>query len=352
MIRPIIIDRFLQRGEGMSSNPFHKMIVMLLLFCILLGLCGCSKKEPEQKPQGENKQTGSKDPETFTNMVNETETLIMEIGKTVKFIEIPVSAQQQGRQQGGQQQQGQQQQGQQQQGQQQQGQQQQGQQQQGQQQQGQQQQGQQQQGQQQQGQQQQGQQPQGTTWSKAETGIRKIHQEWNSLEPEAVKAGLLPEVRDRFEKTMEDLTIKISAQKAEDSLVSAIEMYGFYADIGAVLKSKLPAPAYRLKYEIMIMAAYAYMQNWTLAQNHSSGLTQQWEMLKMKDEGTNSQAFTQSEYALTDFKRAVEMKQKQLVLIKAEIALKNLDELSKKLAQASVLQNNGNKGQDSGQGNK
>ncbi|MGI6434381.1 MAG: hypothetical protein ACOX0F_03345 [Syntrophomonadaceae bacterium] len=118
------------------------------------------------------------------------------------------------------------------------------------------------------------------------------------------------------------------------------------------MKSKLPAPAYRLKYEIMIMAAYAHMQNWTLAQNHSSGLTQQWEMLKMKDEGTNSEAFTQSEYALTDFRRAVEMKQKQLVLIKAEIALKNLDELSKKLAQASVLQNNGNKGQDSGQGNK
>jgi hypothetical protein len=347
----------------MRGRPFHKIVVMLLLFVFLLGACGCSKKEAEQKPQGENKQTGSKEPEAFTNMVKETETMIMEIGKKVKFIEIPISAQQQGQQQGQQQeQQGQQkqeQQGQQQQGQQkqdQQGQQQQGQQkqdQQGQQQQGQQkqnQQGEQQQGQQEQ--QQQGQQQDNATWSKADTSIRKIHQEWNSLEPEAVKAGLMPEVRDRFEKTMEDLTMSISAQKAEESLINVIEMYGFYADMAAALKSKLPAPAYRLKYEIMIMAAYAHMQNWTLAQNHSSGLTQQWEMLKMKDEGTNSEAFTQSEYALTDFRRAVEMKQKQLVLIKAEIALKNLDELSKKLAQASVLQNNGNKEKGSGQGNK
>ncbi|MGI6434382.1 MAG: hypothetical protein ACOX0F_03350 [Syntrophomonadaceae bacterium] len=82
------------RGNALSI----RLIVMLLLFVLTcLGLCGCSKKEAEQKPQGENKQTGSKEPEAFSNMVNETETLIMEIGKTVKFIEIPVSAQQQGR---------------------------------------------------------------------------------------------------------------------------------------------------------------------------------------------------------------------------------------------------------------
>lgn len=311
----------------MGNRSFSRMIIMLLLFCILLGFTGCSKKDPAKKPKGENKQTESQEPETFTSMVEETETLIMDIGGTVNFIEIPVSAQRQGQQGGQEQKQGEQKQpseekpqdGQEQGGEKQQDKQGQG-------------------GQEQQTEhEEQPSQPQ-DVWTKAESSIRKIHQEWNNLEPEAVKAGLTPETRDSLERIMEELTRNVGSQKAPDSLISAIEMYGFYADIADVFKSKLPAPLYKLKYEIMIMAAYANMQNWAATGDHQISLTQQWEMLKMKDEGDNSEDFTQTEYALNDFERAIETQQKQLALIKAEIALKNLDELGKKLLQAAALQ--------------
>ncbi len=324
----------------MSTRRLCKLLIMLLLLCALAGWGGCSKKGSEQKPEGDQKQTQTEEPESFTNIVKETESLIMAIGRAVEFIQIPTSTPVDGMQgeKGGQKQAGEQgQQGQEngagqvsEQGQQ---------------------------GEQGQegGQEQEGEegqedeqlakeapQPQ-DIWPKAEEGIRTIHQEWNNLEPEVLTAGLPAEERDGFEKTMEGLTMNITAQKPLDSLIGAIEMYGFYGSMASALKSSLPAPAYNLKYEIMIMAGQAYAGDWALAQAHSEDLTQQWEMLKMKDEASDDQIFTQSEYAINDFKRAVLNKQKELTLIKAEIALENLDELGQNLLQAKVMQNDSNK---------
>jgi hypothetical protein len=333
----------------MRTCRYYKPAILLLLLLFMTAMAGCSKKGAEQKPQGENTQTETKEPESFAQIVNETDALIMTIGQKVNFVEMPAQQQQQGGQTaaGSQPMQQQGQQDQQQAGQQgqEQGTQQSGQQNQEQQQQNGQQQQQQQQGQQgqQQDQQQQGQQnnrqqstvqanQQSTNnWTKEQESIKKINQQWNSLEPEAIRAGLNPEIRDKFEKTMEELTMNISDRKAKESLLGAIELYHSYSDMAAVLKSKLPPPYYRVKYEVMMTAALANGLQWDAAQPHASSLTQQWEMLKMKDEGKNSETFTKTEYALTDVKRAVELKQKQLVLIKTEIAMQNLEDLRKKL---------------------
>jgi len=342
----------------MRINYFSKSIILLLLLVFVISLTGCSKKEPEQKPQAGDTQNENKEPESFAQIIQETDALIMTIGQKVNFVEMPVQGQQGGEQSAASSQQPQQQ-GQQGQqagqegqatqpgGQQNQGQQQQSGQGQSQQQQGQQDQQQQgQQNQQQQGQPDKGQQFTAQTnqqrtndWTKEQDSIRKINQQWNSLEPEAIRAGLNPEVRDQFEKTMEELTMNISERKARESLIGAIELYRSYSDMAAVLKTKLPPPYYRVKYEVMMSAARANALQWDVAQQHANNLSQHWEMLRMKNEGKDNETFTKTEYALTDVKRAVDLKQKQLVLIKAEIALQNLEDMKKKLIQNTSVQN-------------
>ncbi len=325
-----------------------KPVILLLLLAFIITLSGCSKKEPEQKPQAGDTQNENKEPESFTQIIQETDTLIMTIGQKVNFVGMPAQGQQQGGQSaaGSQQTQQQAQQGQQasQEGQ---GTQSSGQQNQEQQQQSGQQ-GQQQQG--EQGQQQPGQADtrqttvqagqQGTAdWTREQDSIRKINQQWNSLEPEAIKAGLNPEVRDQFEKTMEELTMNISERKARESLIGAIELYRSYSDMAMVLKSKLPPPYYRVKYELMMSAARANALQWDMARQHASSLSQHWEMVRMKNEGQDNEVFTKTEYSLTDVKRAVDLKQKQLVLIKAEIAMQNLEDMKKKLSSHTGGQN-------------
>lgn len=144
---------------------------------------------------------------------------------------------------------------------------------------------------------------------------------------------------DQFEKTMEELTMNISERKARESLIGAIELYRSYSDMAMVLKSKLPPPYYRVKYELMMSAARANALQWDMARQHASSLSQHWEMLRMKNEGQDNEVFTKTEYSLTDVKRAVDLKQKQLVLIKAEIAMQNLEDMKKKLSSHTGGQN-------------
>ena len=69
--------------------------------------------------------------------------------------------------------------------------------------------------------------------------IRKINQQ-EQPGTGSHKGRLNPEVRDQFEKTMEELTMNISERKARESLIGAIELYRSYSDMAMVLKSKLP----------------------------------------------------------------------------------------------------------------
>ncbi len=142
--------------------------------------------------------------------------------------------------------------------------------------------------------------------------------------------------------------MSINDKKAEPSLMGAIELYRFYADMASALKTKLPPPYYRVKYEVMIIAALGNVTQWETAKQHAIALMQNWDMLKMKDEGQNTESFTKTEYSLNDVKRAVESQQKQLVLIKSEISVQNLEELKKMLTQGSSGQKGGQNAQESG----
>ncbi len=143
--------------------------------------------------------------------------------------------------------------------------------------------------------------------------------------------------------------MSISDKKAQSSLLEAIELYRHYGDMASALKSKLPPPYYRVKYEVMTIAALANTSQWEAAKQHADTLIPHWEMLKMKDEGQNRETFTKTEYSLNDVKRAVELQQRQLVMIKAEIAIQNLEDLRKQLTQKNGGKSGGRNGQGSGQ---
>ena len=136
---------------------------------------------------------------------------------------------------------------------------------------------------------------QGTAdWTREQDSIRKINQQWNSLEPEAIKAGLNPEVRDQFEKTMEELTMNISERKSQGKPHRCHRVISFLFGYGDGTQKQAPAPYYRVKYELMMSAARANALQWDMARQHASSLSQHWEMLRMKNEGQDNEVFYQN----------------------------------------------------------
>ncbi len=197
------------------------------------------------------------------------------------------------------------------------------------------------------------QQTQGTTatqtqtandWQKEFQGMRDIHQNWNSLMPEAVQKGMSTEARTQFSQALDQLTQAISSQQLEASMSAALTLYKNYADMARLFSTQVPAELYQVKYEIMAAVFEASQKNWTKAEEHIPKMREQWMYLGAQAKDVDSKMLSKTEFSISDLQDAVKTKQTDLVMIKGEIAMTNLNNLQTKLSNQSSGQ-----GQSSGQ---
>ncbi len=169
------------------------------------------------------------------------------------------------------------------------------------------------------------------TWSKINDSVKKVHQNWNDAEAAVVKEGLSTDIRDKFEKALEELTIKTDERNIEESVFAAIEVYRYYPDMVELFDSKIPAEFFRLRYEVMLIKAESGRGNWEQARAELPNLKAQWNILKKNEAIKNEDISKKTENSLNDLGDAVEKQEACLVEIKSEIVMKNMDALEKKL---------------------
>lgn len=278
--------------------------VCFMLFIIAFMAPACSReKEPAQKPQ--NGSVKPEEPEALQKILAENETLITELGKNMD-IQVQGEKQQQQAQSSGGEEQSQDKEG-------------------------------------KQHEEEKGQdskssvmQESGIEWTKAEESIKKIHREWNDVEPEAVKAGLSNTVRDEFEKTLEELTMSIEKKDKENGLINAIEIYDRYANLSQVFSTSVPPAYFRFKYMVMLSSTYGIMGDWEQARKNLPSLQEHWMTLKTTAEEQDAMLLAQIEYALTDLTRAIDMEARELVVIKNEIIMTNMEKLKEEMKKTSM----------------
>lgn len=175
-------------------------------------------------------------------------------------------------------------------------------------------------------------------WQQADKSIKSIHQSWNSLEPEAIKAGLEVNDRDNFEKALEELTVNISAQKNEASLMAAVSLYKYFARLTQVFATEIPPGFFQLKYEVMAAITEARQKDWPAAQERLPNIQEHWNNLKVQAQGIDTKLLNRSEFSIHDLNDAIASQQPELVSIKGEIVMKNLQQLETELAKVSKKQ--------------
>jgi len=169
------------------------------------------------------------------------------------------------------------------------------------------------------------------TWSKISDSIEKIHQSWNEAEAVVVQEGLSTDVRDKFERGLEELTISADGKSIEGSMFAALEVYRYYADMVDLFNSKIPAEFFRVKYEAMLIGAESGRGTWEQARDALPRLKAQWDILKKNETIKDEDISKKTENSLNDLMDAVEKQEVCLVEIKSDIVLKNMDALEKKL---------------------
>ena len=141
------------------------------------------------------------------------------------------------------------------------------------------------------------------TWQKEIQSLKKIHENWNMVEPEAIKAGLTTTIRDNFEQALNLLTQEINQHRVEGTLLAAIILYGHYADIAQLFSTPLPAEFFRVKYEIMSSNVRVGKREWESAQAHAARSLEHWSHLKVQAEEIEPNLLSRTEFSLHDFDR-------------------------------------------------
>ncbi|MEN6351455.1 MAG: hypothetical protein ABFD08_18945 [Syntrophomonas sp.] len=171
-----------------------------------------------------------------------------------------------------------------------------------------------------------------SSWKSLQQNLKSIHQSWNKLEPEAIKAGLSTTSRDNFEKTLEELTVKVGEKNPEDSVLAAATLYNDFSELARVFAMSIPPDFFQVKSEILAAAIEAERQQWDSAKEHLPAIQQHWNNLKLQAKNADAKLLNQTEFSVHDLEQAIKNENLDMVSIKAEIAMNNLKQLEKKLS--------------------
>lgn len=179
-----------------------------------------------------------------------------------------------------------------------------------------------------------GQQKTANQWQKELQSLKKIHSIWNKLEPQAVEAGLPPGDRENFKLALNNLTVAVSKQSLEESLLAAIELYGQYAGLARVFSMPTPAEFYQVQYGVMSSMTEASRADWATATNKIAAISDPWSVLLPLVGKKDTMLAQQTDFSLKDLEHAISSEDINLVVFKGDIALNNLKMVEKKLSKS------------------
>jgi len=184
-------------------------------------------------------------------------------------------------------------------------------------------------------------------WKTIEQTIQELHRNWNSMEPEVIKAGARPELIANFETQLTKLTKEVTAQKALPTLIEDNEVYKFIPDFEGLFEAKVPPELHRLRYHINAILLKIKAGDWPSAKSHLDKLKEEWKFLQPRLEEVDTTLISQFDFSLSDLETVLQKKESQLSEIKASIVLSNLRELESKMGQKQTGQTQG-QGQNQG----
>ncbi len=174
------------------------------------------------------------------------------------------------------------------------------------------------------------------SWEKETKSLMEIHENWTTLQAQAMQAGMNNSIKSQFDEALDKLTAEINTENDIKSLLAAVNLYGQFAEIARLFEDELPPTFYDTKYQVMLVTAMGRQGEWDLAQTQSVSMLDEWDTLKHQADKAERTTVSCAEIAIQDLTRAVNNNTQELVAIKGEIAVKEITKLQEELSQKKM----------------
>lgn len=175
-----------------------------------------------------------------------------------------------------------------------------------------------------------------STWEQEIKSLMSIHENWTSLQAKAMQAGMNNTTKMAFDEDLDRLTAAVNEENDVESLMAAIDLYGQFTDIARLFKEELPPIFYDTKQQVMMVTALGQQEDWEAAQSQSISMLEDWDDLKNQSRQAEKTVVSCTEISIQDLARAVDNQSRELVIIKGEIAVKEIMKLKKELSKQKM----------------
>lgn len=166
-------------------------------------------------------------------------------------------------------------------------------------------------------------------WEAVNKVIVSVHKKWNDYELDAIKDGIREEDIKKFEEALDNLTISADAKNEIKSLFDTNNVTLRLSTFLNMYKGNPDGEVVKLKFNIRQIHLYGEINEWAKAMDMSKYLEPIFERLsqKIKLDKKDEKLKEKLKASIQDLKSVIDKKNVELLKIKRDIALQNLDAL-------------------------
>ncbi|MBZ4644846.1 MAG: hypothetical protein JG777_335 [Clostridia bacterium] len=169
--------------------------------------------------------------------------------------------------------------------------------------------------------------PEDKKWKTVTKKVEDIHKQWNSFQPEAVKAGAPKKVIDDFSNSLNILTTYVEAKDMLNTLFTANELYQFIPEFMGQYTNKTPPDLKRIAYFIRDARYNGMANQWEKSKSSINNLKSHWPIVKAQVKKEQENQASKMEFSIYELEKVVAQSNMNLTKLKSDIALENLKKL-------------------------
>jgi hypothetical protein len=172
-------------------------------------------------------------------------------------------------------------------------------------------------------------------WKDIDKVINRLHYQWNSYKPMAVKKNANSNLTDGFSSALNSLTNTVISKNKTNTLLAASYLYSFVPDLYALYKTQTSPEIKRIRYYTRNAILNAMTANWEQADTDMSNLKSTWNIYKNLIPGEQQEQSSQLDYSIYELENVIKEKNQPLCDIKGRVIISNIQALEDAMEKGS-----------------
>jgi len=166
-------------------------------------------------------------------------------------------------------------------------------------------------------------------WQQVKEEIQSLHVSWNGYMPELTKKGAKKELLDDFSEALNSLTKVTDSKDKNQVLLAANNLYQNIPDMVSLYKTKTSPELKRIIYYSRNIILYSEVEDWEKSTSAVEDLKSLWSLIQNTVAKEKQEDQMKLDLSIYELEKVVKQKNKELVKIKGNITLTNIEALQK-----------------------